>query len=372
MNPIREIPVSLGERSYSIHLGRSWLGQSAEAIRQATGAKRFVLLSVRKVYGPHGRPLRTALGRLGRVSEHFVPDGEGAKSERFLFRLLRAMANAELQRDACLVTLGGGVVTDLGGFAAALYMRGIHVIHCPTTLLAQVDASVGGKTAIDFAGVKNLVGAFHQPRAVLLDTKVLDTLPERIYRAGLGEVVKHGVIRDAALFHWMETHVEAILAREPSAVERMVRRSCEIKAEVVRRDEREAGVRAHLNFGHTLGHALESTYGDWGLQHGEAVAYGMWGAALLSERLGACSTEVPVRIEALLRRLGHLKPLPRLSEKRVLAALALDKKAKNGRTQFVLTRKIGVVSMDFTVSTSLIGWVLRRFSHPTPDVSDHS
>jgi 3-dehydroquinate synthase len=372
MSSIESLKVSLGKRSYSIHLGHHWLADGGRHVGRATTSRRFFLLSVAKVHALYGRRIEKALRGLGQVSTYLMPDGERAKNERTLLAILRAMASHGLQRDACLVTLGGGVVGDMGGLASALYMRGIDVVHCPTTLLAQVDASVGGKTAIDFEGVKNLVGAFHQPKAVLLDTALLDSLTERQYRSGLAEVVKYGVIRDADFFAWLEDNVDAILRRDPAIVARMVRRSCEIKAEVVSADELELGARAHLNFGHTLGHALESAYDDWGLQHGEAVAYGMWAAGLLSWRLRWCRSEVPERIELLLRRLGLLRPLPPLSESRILRSLLLDKKAKGGEAQFVLTRKMGIVSIRSSVQKSLLGWVLRRLRHPKIDVSDLS
>jgi 3-dehydroquinate synthase len=355
-----------------VYLGRDWLDSCTPQVRGVTQSRHFFLLSVKRVHGFYGKPLTKALGRLGRVETYLMPDGELAKNDKTLLAILRSMASFRLQRDACLVTLGGGVVGDMGGLASALYMRGIDVIQCPTTLLAQVDASVGGKTAIDFEGVKNLVGTFHQPKAVLLDTNTLESLSDRIYKSGLAEVVKYGVIRDPAFFRWLEANVGVILQREPNAIAHLVRRSCEIKASVVAADEKESGVRAHLNYGHTLGHALESAYDDWGLQHGEAVAYGMWAAALMSWRLQCCGEEMPVRIEALLRRLGLLKPLPPLSEKRVIRLLSLDKKARKGKTQFVLTKKMGVVSIHTSVPKSLIGWVLRRLLHPKIDVSDRS
>ncbi len=328
-----------------------------------------MVLSTGRILGLHGSPLRRSLRQLGRVDTFTIPDGESAKNERQLMRVLRAMAQRGLQRDACLVTLGGGVVGDLGGLASALYMRGIDFIQVPTTLLAQVDASVGGKTAIDFQGVKNLVGAFHQPRAVLIDTAVLRTLPERTYRAGLAEVVKHGVILDANYFEWLERHVGDLRRQDPQAVTQMIRRSCEIKASIVRMDEREAGLRACLNFGHTLGHSFESLLTSRGLQHGEAVAFGMVGASRISVDMGLCQAEVPFRIEALLREFGLLAPLPRLEPGRIVRLLSLDKKARAGKALFVLTRKMGAVSMNHNVPNRLILRALRHLQAPRPDVS---
>ena len=372
MTKITTLQVQLGKRSYPIYQGRDWLAQSHDLVRRTTVSKNFFLLSTKNIYGLHGKAFSKSLSRLGRVETCFVSDGEAAKNEKTLMSILRSMAKARLQRDGCLVTLGDGVVGDLGGLAASLYMRGIDFIQCPTTLLAQVDASVGGKTAIDFEGVKNLVGAFYQPKAVLIDIAVLNSLSDRVYGSGLAEVVKVGVIRDARFFKWMEDHAGDMLWREPNAIAHMVHRSCEVKAAVVSADEREKGIRATLNFGHTLGHALESAYDQWGLHHGEAVAYGMWAAALLSWCLQYCSEDVPDRIETLLRRLGHLKPLPNLSEPKILGLLSLDKKARAGKAQFVLTRKIGVVSIHSSVPKRLLGWVLRRLRHPKIDVSDRS
>jgi len=363
------VRVRLGKRSYPIWIGSQWLSGSAPRIRQATRARTFLVLSTGRILGFHGPALKRSLRRLGQVHLLTVPDGEAAKNEHQLLRILRFLAEKGFQRDACLVTLGGGVVGDLGGLASALYMRGIDFIQVPTTLLAQVDASVGGKTAIDFHGVKNLIGAFHQPRTVLIDTAVLRTLPARVYRAGLAEVVKHGVIRDAAFFRWLENHVVEIVRRDPLAVAHMVRRSCEIKAAVVRMDERESGLRACLNFGHTLGHALESLRSSQGLQHGEAVAYGMVGASGISAEMGLCPEDVPARIQALLERLGLLKPLPQLDPGRILRLLSFDKKARAGKALFVLTRKMGAVSMNHNVPNRLILRALRHLQAPRPDVS---
>jgi 3-dehydroquinate synthase len=260
-------------------------------------------------------------------------------------RVLDGLVAARAGRDAVVVALGGGVVGDIAGFAAAIYQRGIDFIQLPTTLLAQVDSSVGGKTGVNHPGGKNLIGAFHQPRLVLADTETLATLPPREYAAGLAEVVKYGLIADAPFFAWLEAHATALLAREPAAVVAAIRRCCELKAAIVGEDEREADRRALLNLGHTFGHAIEvrAGYGAW--LHGEAVATGMAMAARFSARLGRLDAAVPARLDALLARLGLPVQAPGDDPEAFITAMNMDKKVLAGRLRLVLLDAIGAARL---------------------------
>ncbi len=355
------IRVSLGKRSYPIRVERGLLSCCASDLRRATRAQNIVILSTARIYRWYGERLRREAARVvEKVTVCLIPDGEAQKNEKTLFHILEFMARAGLQRDGALVVLGGGVLGDLGGLAASLYMRGIDLVQCPTTLLAQVDASVGGKTAVDLAGVKNLVGTFYQPRAVLIDPTTCATLPPRQLRNGLSEVIKHGVIRDAKLFSFLEKNMEKLLRAEPRALGRCIHDSCRIKSAVVSKDEREGGLRAILNYGHTVGHALEAYYQYRVLSHGEAVAWGMAAAARLSRKWGLCGPEVVERQEKLLQQAGLLKPLPHFQPDRVFAKMLLDKKVRHGRVQFVLTRKIGVVTIMPNVPKNAIFWALNQ------------
>jgi 3-dehydroquinate synthase len=276
-----------------------------------------------------------------RVAQIIVPDGEQAKGWETLNRVFDALLEARCGRDTLIVALGGGVIGDLAGFAAAVYQRGVAFVQVPTTLLAQVDSSVGGKTAINHALGKNMIGAFHQPRAVISDVATLDTLPRRELRAGLAEVIKHGLALDAAFFEWLESDIEKILHKDPAALAHAVRRSCELKARIVAEDERESGARALLNFGHTFGHAVEAAtgYGRW--LHGEAVAAGMVMAAELTELMGYLKKADVGRVRALLQRAGLPVRGPTLPPERLLELMTLDKKAAQGRTRFVVLEAIG-------------------------------
>jgi 3-dehydroquinate synthase len=294
-----------------------------------------------------------------------VEDGERAKDWRTLERVFDALLAARCGRDTVIVALGGGVVGDLAGFAAAVYQRGVPFIQVPTTLLAQVDSSVGGKTAINHPRGKNMVGAFHQPLAVISDTSTLGTLPERELRAGLAEVIKHGLILDRAFTDWLDANLPALLAREPQALAHAVRRSCELKARVVVADERETGLRAILNFGHTFGHAFEAGlgYGEW--LHGEAVAAGMVMAAELSVRAGLLARPDATRVRALLTRAGLPVTGPALSGKRILELMQVDKKAVAGRIRFVLLSAIGAAEVRADIDVKTVLDTIAACSAPT-------
>ena len=337
---MESLRVDLGSRSYPIHIGKGILDERALYAPHVRAAAAVITNAVvAPLYLSRVRKVLEATG--AHVTEIVVEDGEQAKRWQTLEQAFDAMLAARLGRDSLVVALGGGVVGDLAGFAAAVYQRGVACLQVPTTLLAQVDSSVGGKTAINHARGKNMVGAFHQPCAVIADVAVLDTLPERELRAGLAEVIKHAVTLDVPFMEWLEKNVEKLLALDRAALAYAVRRCCELKAGIVAADEREAGVRAVLNFGHTFGHAIEAGtgYGAW--LHGEAISAGMVMAAELSARAGLLSREDAARVKRLLARAGLPVTGPALSVERLLELMAVDKKAAQGKVRFVLLEGIG-------------------------------
>jgi 3-dehydroquinate synthase len=348
------LSVALAERSYPIHIGPGLIDSSALYAPHLSGGRAAIVTN--DVVGPLYLPrVRKALEHAGAsVVSITVDDGEQAKRWQNIDSICDAMLEARCGRDTLLVALGGGVVGDLAGFVAAVYQRGIPFLQVPTTLLAQVDSSVGGKTAINHARGKNMIGAFHQPRAVIADVTVLDTLPERELRAGLAEVVKHGLALDSDFVDWLERNVEKLLARQRDALIYAVRRCCELKAEIVAEDEREAGKRALLNFGHTFGHAIESAagYGVW--LHGEAVAAGMVMAAELSVRLGLMAGRDLERVRKLIARAGLPVAGPALSPDRLLELMAVDKKAAHGKIRFVLLESIGRAQVQGDVDPEMV------------------
>ena len=333
-----------GASPYRIAIGDGLLRDGAALAAHVRG-RHVVIVSDAQVAPLYARDLADTLQmRLpdARVIVSCIPAGEASKTLERFGELMRELADFGATRDACIVALGGGVVGDLAGFAAACWMRGIDCVQVPTTLLAMVDSSVGGKTAVDLPQGKNLVGAFHPPRAVFADTATLRTLPDRELRAGLAEVVKYGAIRDAAFLDWLEAHADALLAREPTALAEAIARSCAHKAAIVERDPLERGERALLNFGHTFAHAIESEQGYGGLNHGEAVAVGMVCAAHLSARLRMAPITEAERLSALLARFGLPVALPAgLDPGALVARMRLDKKATAGALRFVLWRGAG-------------------------------
>ena len=337
----RTLTVGLGERSYPIHIGRGLLDRP-ELFAPHLASRRAAVVTNDVVAPLYAPAVERALGACGTRSLRVViPDGEAQKRWETLDRVHGELLRAQADRKTVIVALGGGVVGDLAGFAAATYQRGVDFIQVPTTLLAQVDSSVGGKTGINHALGKNMVGAFHQPLAVIADTATLDTLPERELCAGLAEVIKYGAIDDVAFFAWLEENIERLRARDPDALALAIGRSCEIKARIVALDEREAGVRALLNLGHTFGHAIETVegYGTW--LHGEAVAAGMVMAARLSERLGRAPAGDALRLERLLRRAGLPVEPPAIAPDAWLDAMGRDKKNEAGRITLILLERLG-------------------------------
>jgi 3-dehydroquinate synthase len=339
--------VNLKGRAYDIVVGSDLLARSGDLLRRLDLGRHLGIvthpdLAERYPYGPQ---LVASLRAAGfRVSVVTVPPGEASKSLEQVARLCRELVSAGMDRGSAILALGGGVVGDLAGFVAGTLFRGIAFINLPTTLLAQVDSSVGGKTGVNLPEGKNLVGAFYQPRLVAADVLTLRTLPAREFRSGLAEVVKHAMIADPGLFQTLEADADRVLERDPAILQRIVARNCAIKAQVVEEDERETGRRAVLNFGHTIGHALEAAAGYGAITHGEGVAYGMLAATTLSVRRGLCPPEDARRLAALLRRLGLLpgrSPSPELLESYIVR----DKKVRDGVLQFVLTPGVGSVTL---------------------------
>jgi 3-dehydroquinate synthase len=354
---MQTVRVALGARSYPIHIGRGLL-QRADLVAPLL-RRRAAVVTNTTVAALYLDRLAAALESAGIACVRIVvPDGEDHKDWATLNSVFDALIAQRCDRQTTIFALGGGVIGDLAGFAAATYQRGVPFIQVPTTLLAQVDSSVGGKTAINHPRGKNMIGAFYQPLAVLADMDTLVTLPERELRAGLAEVVKHGAIRDADFFAWLEASADRLSARDPDALAHAVKRSVEIKAEVVALDEREADVRALLNFGHTFGHAIEAGMGYGAWLHGEGVAAGMVMAADLSVRMGLLDAPASARLKALLARLGLPVAGPALSADRYLELMSIDKKVQAGRIRFVLLQQLGAATLASDVPPPLLNATL--------------
>jgi 3-dehydroquinate synthase len=333
------VRVDLADRAYDVVVGDGVLDD--EGIFSSVLGAADVMVVTNETVGPLYLPrLLASLGQR-RVATHTLPDGEEHKTLANFGRVLDALTEARMHRDSVVVALGGGVVGDLAGFAAACYQRGIDVVQVPTTLLAQVDAAVGGKTAVNHPAGKNLIGAFHQPRAVIADVGTLATLADREYRAGLAEVAKYGIGLDRGFFDWLEAHAADLTARDTGALVKAVCDCCQAKARVVEQDEKESGRRALLNLGHTFGHAFEAAtgYGSW--LHGEAVSAGTVVAAKLSARLGLMPAEEADRVERLLRGFGLPVAPPNAPPARLLQLMGMDKKVLSGRLRLVLLKAIG-------------------------------
>ena len=345
--PAEIVRIEFAERSYNIHIGASLLDDSAvlEGLPKASVA---VIVSNTTIAPIYAARLQASLqGRYKTIHTIVLPDGEAYKTWQTLNLIFDDLLKHSCDRKTTLFALGGGVVGDMTGFAAASYMRGVPFVQVPTTLLAQVDSSVGGKTGINHPMGKNMIGAFYQPQLVLCDLSTLNTLPSRELSAGLAEVIKYGPIADMVFFDWIEANIDALLAREPAALAHAVKRSCEIKACVVSQDEREAGLRAILNFGHTFGHAIEAGlgYGEW--LHGEAVGCGMVMAAQLSQRLGLVDAVFVARLTTLIKKAGlptvapALAPIAQANADRYLQLMRVDKKAEAGEIKFILINQPG-------------------------------
>jgi 3-dehydroquinate synthase len=351
---VRTLTVALGARSYPIQVGHAVLERAGELLAPFV-SRRVVIVTNSIVAQHHLARLQTALAGTQIASDVIlVPDGEAHKDWANLYAVLTRLLELKAERSTTLIAFGGGVVGDLAGFAAATYQRGMPLVQVPTTLLAQVDSAVGGKTAVNHPLGKNMIGAFYQPRAVLSDTATLATLPDREYRAGIAEVIKYGAIRDLALFEWLEGNMEVLLARDPEAVTHAVMESCRIKAEIVAGDERETGDRALLNFGHTFGHAIETAtgYGTW--LHGEAVAAGMVLASRLSTRVCGLSSADAGRVEALVRRACLPVDAPGLTVPTWLESMGRDKKVQGGKMRFIMLEALGRANLCADVAATQV------------------
>lgn len=341
------LTVKLADHSYDILIGSGTLSSLGGLCSKIGLASRAAVITNPTVNALYGEIVQCSLMTAGfAVTIIEIPDGEVYKNSETLSAVYDALIEAGIDRSSFIVALGGGVVGDLAGYAAATYLRGIPFVQVPTTLLAQVDSSVGGKTAIDHPRGKNLIGAFYQPRLVLIDVHTLTTLPVREFRAGLAEVVKYGIALDGQFFKYLEKHVADIVTMEQGCLESIIYRCCQIKAEVVEQDEKETGLRAVLNYGHTLGHAFEMLSGFSNLVHGEAVAVGMVLAARISRALNHCSEADVLSIKSLLDRFGLHSDPPVVERGQLLEAVMTDKKATSGSIKFICNRGIGDFAME--------------------------
>ena len=355
------VRVPTASHAYDIVIAPGLLSDTA-AWQGLPQSRQAVIVSNPTVYGLHGLALRQALhGQHAQISQVLLPDGEAHKNWSTLNLIFDHLLGHACDRKTVLYALGGGVVGDMTGFAAASYMRGVPFVQVPTTLLAQVDSSVGGKTAINHPLGKNMIGAFYQPARVLIDLDTLRTLPDRELKAGLAEVIKYGPIADMDFLHWLEQHLDALLARDGAALAHAVKRSCEIKAQVVGVDERESGLRAILNFGHTFGHAIEAGLGYGAWLHGEAVGCGMVLAADLSASLGLVPADLAARVTRLIERTGLPTQAPAMPMAQWFQLMSVDKKASDGDIRFVLLDAPGSATMR-AAPAAAVEAVIRRHS----------
>lgn len=360
---MKTLQVRLGDRSYPIWIGKG-ISHDDALWREAIGTGKVAIVTNASVGPLYAAPISKRLKALGHdVSEINLPDGEQYKDWEHLNRIFDGLMQSRFERNDTLVALGGGVIGDMAGFAAACYQRGMRFVQVPTTLLAQVDSSVGGKTAINHPLGKNMIGAFYQPQAVLMDLDFLKTLPDREFAAGLAEIIKYGCIDDAEFFEWLEDHMDDLRAHSADALSYAIQRSCEIKADVVAKDERESGLRAILNFGHTFGHAIEAGtgYGQW--LHGEAVGCGMVMAAELSGQASGLGAKEIQRIRRLVQRAGLPLVPPAWTPSEYLSWMSHDKKARAGKIRYVVLRALGkadLQAIDDATVTRLLEKVIAR------------
>jgi 3-dehydroquinate synthase len=353
---IVRVPVDLSDRGYEIYIGSGLLRQTAQHVQSSIAVTQVVAITDSNLKTTHAQLVTENLAQAGIVCDLItIPAGEGSKSLRIVEQIWNEMLAVKADRQTVVIAVGGGVVGDLAGFVAATYARGIPLIQIPTTLLAQVDSSVGGKVGINLASAKNMAGAFWQPMRVLIDPLVLHTLPDREYQAGLAEVIKYGVIMDAEFFALLEDHVEEIHARDPGLLKTIISRCCQLKAQVVEQDERETtGLRAILNYGHTFCHAFETVTNYGRFLHGEAVAIGMMCAARLAESMGRIDQQLISRQAALLTACNLPLTVSDIDPEALLAAMQHDKKVEHGKLRFVLPTKMGHVELVDDVSLDLV------------------
>ena len=359
----KRIQVKASSGEYSICCGSGVLRDAANEIRKLGEFSRIHIVSSPKVWRAVGKSVLKCLRLKAQHATHLMNDAESAKNLLTVEKLSRSLVRARIDRHSLIIALGGGVVGDVAGFAASACLRGVALVQIPTTLIAQVDSAVGGKTGVNLPEGKNLVGTFYPARLVLVDSEMLKPLPERQFRGGLAEVIKYGVIADTNLFAFLEKNFDAVLRRDPAALAHIITRSLEIKAQVVSRDERESGLREILNFGHTFGHALETITNYRTYQHGEAVAWGMMAAALLGHEIGLTRADEVSRIVSLVRRLAPLPPWPNVPPNKLIAAMHSDKKARAGKLRFVLSPKIGKAESRDNVPLETLERVLHFAPH---------
>ncbi len=354
--------VELGDRSYPIYVESGNLKQ-ADLLARHIKSKQVIVVTNETIAPLYLKQVVDGLQGFC-IEQLVLPDGEQYKTLELVNTIFDALLSKKFSRNATLIALGGGVIGDISGFAAACYQRGIPFIQIPTTLLAQVDSSVGGKTGVNHALGKNMIGAFYQPQSVVIDVDVLDTLDDRQLTAGIAEVIKYGLIRDLALFEWLEHNMEKLLARDKEALTYIIERSCQNKAEIVATDEKEAGIRAILNLGHTFGHAIETGMGYGVYLHGEAVAIGTCQAADLSRRLGWLSDADVKRIEAIFKRaLLPILPPESLAAQQFIDLMTVDKKNVDGDIRLILLKKIGEASLPMAVERALLLETLNEYGH---------
>jgi 3-dehydroquinate synthase len=348
---------------YAVVCGGGVLRHAAKEIAKLGKFSSVHIVSSAKVWRAIGKSAQRAFGVRSRGAVHLMNDGESVKNLRTVELLARDLVKRGADRKSLLIAVGGGVVGDVAGFVAASYLRGVALVHVPTTVVAQVDSSIGGKTGVNLPEGKNLVGAFYPPRLVLSDPEALRTLPEREFRGGLAEIIKHAVIADAEMFAYLEKNMEKVERRNRAALEYLIPRNVAIKARIVTRDERESGLREILNFGHTFAHALESVTHYKRYQHGEAVAWGMMAAALLGHETGVTRADDASRIVSLVRRMGPLPAWPRVPAGVLLQAMRSDKKARAGKVRFVLTPRIGKAASYDGIPLATVERVVRFAPH---------
>jgi 3-dehydroquinate synthase len=361
--PIKRIFVRSSAGPYSVVCGAGALAHAAGEIAKLGPVSSVHIVSSAKVWRAIGKNVQRGLGLKDARAVHLMNDAEAAKNLRTVELLARELVRGGADRKSLLIAVGGGVVGDVAGFVAASYLRGIALVHVPTTVVAQVDSSIGGKTGVNLPEGKNLVGAFYPPQLVLCVPEVLRTLPEREFRGGLAEIIKHAVIADAEMFAYLEKSMAKVQQRDRAALEYLIPRNVVIKARIVTHDEKESGLREILNFGHTFAHALESVTHYKRYQHGEAVAWGMMAAALLGREIGVTRTDDVCRIVTLVRRMGPLPPWPRVPTGNLIAAMRSDKKTRDGKLRFVLTPRIGKAASYDGVALPAVERVLRFAPH---------
>ena len=363
----KTIRVRSAAGEYAVLCGAGILRRAAGEIEKLGEFSSVHVLTSPKVWRATGKAVKPVIPRDSQ-DVHLFDDAETKKNMRTVELLCRKLTQAGADRKSLIVAVGGGVAGDIAGFVAASYLRGVALVHVPTTLVAQVDSSVGGKTGVNLPEGKNLVGAFYPPRLVIIDTDLLWSLPERQFRSGIAEVIKYGVIADAELFGFLESDLDQLLRRKAPALDYVIPRCVEIKADIVSRDERESGLREILNFGHTFGHALESVTKYRRYLHGEAVAWGMIAAALLGRELGITRNDDVSRVVSVIRRIGKMPDWPRVGHKMFMAAMLSDKKTRGGKLRFVVSPRIGEAHSSDAVSMDALSRAMRL----TPTVLDRA